>query len=214
MWDWDLTTDCSGSDERSSSDRIPSSNPSEDSDTESEHSTIAFKCIGVTHDPLYQTVLKNVGDRLRSGEDVNVTLLPEPDQPLCRVTWKLNHFSCIRSTSIHIHVHIHIHTHNIHSLVLHCLQNVRDDSAHGRHTHGVVWNTLYGDGIGFHISCLTTYQNEAVISNDTFVSEYILCVTYKLLPEVDELTTDVIVFVTDDKCSSWSSKHPMSVISC
>lgn len=54
---------------------------SEDSDSEDNIYSVDFKCIGVTRDPMYQSVLSRVRDALDSGDTVPVKLVPEPQNP-------------------------------------------------------------------------------------------------------------------------------------
>ena len=44
-------------------------------------SCIDFKCIGVKQEPIYQESLEQVRDRIHSGENVSVRLMPEPENP-------------------------------------------------------------------------------------------------------------------------------------
>ena len=43
--------------------------------------SVEFKCIGVTRDPIYQSILCDVRDSMESGDTVPVKLVPEPDNP-------------------------------------------------------------------------------------------------------------------------------------
>ena len=55
-----------------------SENEAEESSEDTEESAVAFKCIGVTRDPDYQSLLAEVKDRLKNMEEVPVKLTPEP----------------------------------------------------------------------------------------------------------------------------------------
>ena len=59
----------------------PNEQSEQDGDQSIEESCVAFKCIGVTRDSLYQTVLQQVKYRMKDGETVQVKLKPEPDNP-------------------------------------------------------------------------------------------------------------------------------------
>lgn len=81
--EWTLKTDESDSDEAAVSEGPNCSDASSDAlslDAEEQQGQfVDFKCIGVTRDPVYQTILCDVRDTIQSGDTVAVRLAPEPD---------------------------------------------------------------------------------------------------------------------------------------
>lgn len=82
LWDWLINRGDSDSGDQSPAESpIPSpvlSDVSSEEDRNKE-SCVPFKCIGVTRDSHYQRILQQVKDRIKSGEQVPVKLMPEPD---------------------------------------------------------------------------------------------------------------------------------------
>ena len=84
IWQWQASNkDSSSEDYDNGSDVCDSSSPNSEDDDDHSHaqSTVAFKCIGVKQDPIYQTILREVKDRINNEEHVPVRLEPEPTNP-------------------------------------------------------------------------------------------------------------------------------------
>ncbi len=86
IWEWNFVAtssdECEGRGSYTAEiDDIDSGDDGINSDDPQEQSCVDFKCIGVTQEPIYQTILEQFRDRIRSGENVPVKLMPEPDNP-------------------------------------------------------------------------------------------------------------------------------------
>ncbi len=77
VWEWEWI---SHSEDEDDDDRGDDSQNSQSSNEEPPpQSCVDFKCIGVTRDPVYQTILGDVRDKMQSGDTVPVKLFPEPE---------------------------------------------------------------------------------------------------------------------------------------
>ena len=84
VWQWSEWTDDEGSKPSESPEPDPNESLSTASDLDEEEpelSTVTFKCIGVTRDPMYQDCLKTVSGLLQAGTTVPVKVIPEPNNP-------------------------------------------------------------------------------------------------------------------------------------
>ncbi len=80
VWEWEWI---SHSEDEDDNDRDYGGDDSQNSQSSNEEpppqSCVDFKCIGVTRDPVYQTILGDVRDKMQSGDTVPVKLFPEPE---------------------------------------------------------------------------------------------------------------------------------------
>ncbi len=84
IWEWAAVGPSSGESEDEGGDTTEiddSGDDSVNSDNPQGQSCVDFKCIGVTQEPIYQTILELVRDHIHSGGNVPVRLMPEPDNP-------------------------------------------------------------------------------------------------------------------------------------
>ena len=103
IWEWAHVIEDVNNDTGSSHDHGSDNDSSSDYDEHAPSpttSSVLFKCIGVTRDPMYQSIQSDVRDKMQTGTIIPVKFLPETNNPydpnaIAFQCWHKNQWSTI-----------------------------------------------------------------------------------------------------------------------